>query len=562
MPSQEEESNNGDDTPPSADANTNNNNENATNTTENLGRAAWQELMRRQMQMGVHLQTQHQQQQLASIGGIGVSYSPLALQNALASAYARNAIVNQQMGIAFPVPVFNQQQFAVSPQGAAILLRQMQAQSQAVQVHAAQAEVVRARAQDTALKYLAQAQASVQAASMPQGQGLTANEAPTNQNKDGTKTLVHEPDPPSPVPTPAFGDGAVAEQPSEQSYQEALQKMITKKLQEKIKAKALNPQLNTSEQAAKKLKQLLHEEQPMQAAVQGGPIPSRQNALVGTLMMQQQLQVQQQQTEQNMFNAFNNTAQGANHAKACPKDVRGGDTKQQKASKPMKKRKMKQSQTNDALPNAKKTQPEEEFKRTEEFARRMKQLGDSYRKEQEIRARDKGAKGMATSREHTELKRTMANLLHSETTTPAASSTTPTEKPNEQPQSTREKHHEKSLSVAKKTLSKLDQVVNAMEDKNIREAAIEDRDNYHAKRSDMQQRYEDQIKEMEERLEIYTKLEGLAEEVADLQAERGANKNSRTNNMDGALDMIHLSLKNYRMLEQTADRLLQVDDRE
>lgn len=549
MPSQEEESNNGGDTPPSAYANTNNNNENATNTTENLGRAAWQELMRRQMQMGVQLQNQQQQQQLASIGGIGVSYSPLALQNALASAYTRNAIVNQQMGIAFPVPVFNQQQFAVSPQGAAILLRQMQAQSQAVQVHAAQAEVVRARAQDTALKYLAQAQASVQAASMPQGQGLTANEAPTNQNKDGTKTLVPEPAPPSPVPAPASGDAA--EQPSEQSYQEALQKMITKKLQEKIKAKALNPQLNTSEQAAKKLKQLLHEEQPMQAAVQGGPIPSRQNALVGTLMMQQQLQVQQQQTEQNMFNAFNNTAQGANHAKACPKDVRGGDTKQHKASKPMKKRKMKQSQTNGALPNAKKTQPEEEFKRTEEFG-----------KEQEIRAWDKGAKGMATSREHTELKRTMANLLHSETTTPAASSTTPTEKPNEQPQSTREKHHEKSLSVAKKTLSKLDQVVNAMEDKNIREAAIEDRDNYHAKRSDMQQRYEDQIKEMEERLEIYTKLEGLAEEVADLQAERGANKNSRTNNMDGALDMIHLSLKNYRMLEQTADRLLQVDDRE
>jgi len=105
--------------------------------------------------------------------------------------------------------------------------------------------------------------------------------------------------------------------------------------------------------------------------------------------------------------------------------------------------------------------------------------------------------------------------------------------------------------------SKLDSILDSLADENIRSAVIEDRENKQAKRKETQQIYENQIKEMESRLGMYTKLEGLAKQIAKDRSENEA-KNSRTKSSKSevALDMIYLSLKNYRMLEDTSDRHL------
>jgi len=116
---------------------------------------------------------------------------------------------------------------------------------------------------------------------------------------------------------------------------------------------------------------------------------------------------------------------------------------------------------------------------------------------------------------------------------------------------------EKKMPAKKKEISpRLDEIIDSLQDENLRSAVIEDKENNQAKRKEMQQIYENQIKEMESRLSMYTKLEGLAEQIADVRTENTA-KNSRTgnSNIEGALDMIHLSLKNYRMLEDQSDRL-------
>ena len=103
----------------------------------------------------------------------------------------------------------------------------------------------------------------------------------------------------------------------------------------------------------------------------------------------------------------------------------------------------------------------------------------------------------------------------------------------------------------------LDKVVDSLQDENIRSALQEDREKLRTKRREMQQIYEEQIRDnMKSRLAMYTKLQILAKLIANIHSNSNS-KNSRNNNhMDGAIDMIHLSLRNYRMLEDTSDRLL------
>eukprot|EP00578_Thalassiosira_sp_NH16_P014996 CAMPEP_0181111012 /NCGR_PEP_ID=MMETSP1071-20121207/19032_1 /TAXON_ID=35127 /ORGANISM="Thalassiosira sp., Strain NH16" /LENGTH=464 /DNA_ID=CAMNT_0023194845 /DNA_START=74 /DNA_END=1467 /DNA_ORIENTATION=+ len=114
--------------------------------------------------------------------------------------------------------------------------------------------------------------------------------------------------------------------------------------------------------------------------------------------------------------------------------------------------------------------------------------------------------------------------------------------------------------------NKLDEIVDSLKDENIRSALQEDRDEIRTRRKEMQEYYEDQIKDMESRLSMYTKLECLAEEISEVRSESNSRaKNSRANNstshIEGSLDMIHLSLKNYRMLESNSDRLLGIDEK-
>ena len=103
----------------------------------------------------------------------------------------------------------------------------------------------------------------------------------------------------------------------------------------------------------------------------------------------------------------------------------------------------------------------------------------------------------------------------------------------------------------------LDEVIDSLQDENIRSALQEDRENLRTKRREMQQIYEEQIRDnLKSRLAMYTKLQILAKLIAMIRY-NGSAKNSRNNNhMDGAIDMIHLSLRNYRMLEDTSDHLL------
>lgn len=111
-------------------------------------------------------------------------------------------------------------------------------------------------------------------------------------------------------------------------------------------------------------------------------------------------------------------------------------------------------------------------------------------------------------------------------------------------------------ATPKQISDSLDKVIDSLQDKNIRSALQEDRANIQSKRSDMLQIYQEQRDNMKSRLAMYTELQILSKLIAATHANSNA-KNSRNNNrMDGAIDMIHLSLRNYRMLEDTSDRLL------
>jgi hypothetical protein len=102
----------------------------------------------------------------------------------------------------------------------------------------------------------------------------------------------------------------------------------------------------------------------------------------------------------------------------------------------------------------------------------------------------------------------------------------------------------------------LDKTIDSLEDENIRSALQEDRENLRAKRSEMREIEEEIRENMKSRIAMYTKLQILARQIVAVRS-NGNSKNSRnSNHMDGPIDMIHLGLRNYRMLEDTSDRLL------
>ena len=98
--------------------------------------------------------------------------------------------------------------------------------------------------------------------------------------------------------------------------------------------------------------------------------------------------------------------------------------------------------------------------------------------------------------------------------------------------------------------NELDTVLATLKDENVRSTIQEDRSNNERKQKDKQKLHEEHLKDMQSRLEMYEKLESLAEQIADITSTR-KKKNAQH---DGAIDMIHLSLRNYRMLEDSRDR--------
>ena len=111
------------------------------------------------------------------------------------------------------------------------------------------------------------------------------------------------------------------------------------------------------------------------------------------------------------------------------------------------------------------------------------------------------------------------------------------------------------LMVTKKMT--LNDLIDSIEDENLRSAIVEDRENLEQERKERLHFYDEQIEEMKNRLRVYTTLESLAEQIADIRSS-SEKKSSRTNHSkthieDIALDMIHLAWKNYYSLENTAD---------
>ena len=104
----------------------------------------------------------------------------------------------------------------------------------------------------------------------------------------------------------------------------------------------------------------------------------------------------------------------------------------------------------------------------------------------------------------------------------------------------------------------LDTVVTNELSDNIRSIIQEDRAGLNIIRREKLQSYEEQLAAMQSRLDMYTNLEGLAEQIA---AVRSGNTTKKRSLVDGAVDMIHLSLNNYQMLEDNSDRLLGIDDK-
>jgi len=102
----------------------------------------------------------------------------------------------------------------------------------------------------------------------------------------------------------------------------------------------------------------------------------------------------------------------------------------------------------------------------------------------------------------------------------------------------------------------LDKIIGSLRDENFRSAIQEDKDYLQNKRSEIQQFYREYIEDnLESRLDMYTKLESLAEEIASCKSKSSRSGNDN-NHIYGAIDMIHLSLRSYRMLEDTSDRLI------
>lgn len=105
--------------------------------------------------------------------------------------------------------------------------------------------------------------------------------------------------------------------------------------------------------------------------------------------------------------------------------------------------------------------------------------------------------------------------------------------------------------------SKLEHSILSLPDENMRAVVREDRENNRAKRTGVQEVYAHQLEEMESRVVLYAKLEDLATQMVDARKEDTAKKaRAVAPNAEGALDTLRSLAKNYRLLEDAADRLV------
>mmetsp|Transcript_3074 Transcript_3074/g.6281 ORF Transcript_3074/g.6281 Transcript_3074/m.6281 type:complete len:288 (+) Transcript_3074:72-935(+) len=109
----------------------------------------------------------------------------------------------------------------------------------------------------------------------------------------------------------------------------------------------------------------------------------------------------------------------------------------------------------------------------------------------------------------------------------------------------------------------LHDVIKSIEDENLCTTIEEDKQNLELKLLEKRAFYDQQITIMNSRLEVYDKLEGLAERISAIRSSiqpKRKKPGAKTPVHDMAIDMLHLAWQNYRMLESTVDRLLDLDD--
>lgn len=120
----------------------------------------------------------------------------------------------------------------------------------------------------------------------------------------------------------------------------------------------------------------------------------------------------------------------------------------------------------------------------------------------------------------------------------------------------RQPQQQKPSATLKEKAENLDKIIGSLRDENFRSAIQEDRDYLQNKRTEIQQFYKDYVEDnLQSRLDMYTELESFAEEIAASKS-RSSRSGNNNNHIYGAIDKIHLSLRNYRMLEDTSDRLI------
>jgi hypothetical protein len=103
-------------------------------------------------------------------------------------------------------------------------------------------------------------------------------------------------------------------------------------------------------------------------------------------------------------------------------------------------------------------------------------------------------------------------------------------------------------------------------EKSLFSAIAEDKEHAQALREAKREYYKDQLETMRTRLEMYTKLEEVIDKIAAEESTSRQAKNSRSHSKshirDVTMDLIHIGLNNYRLMEDNMDKILECETKD
>lgn len=102
--------------------------------------------------------------------------------------------------------------------------------------------------------------------------------------------------------------------------------------------------------------------------------------------------------------------------------------------------------------------------------------------------------------------------------------------------------------------------IRADTDSSLAKAVSEDKGQIQHNSEAKQQYYNEQLETMKKRLDMYTQLEELIDQILAEQSTSGQSKNSRissrANVREITMDLIHMGLNNYQLLEDNMDMIV------